>query len=75
MFVAAASGGSIANSSQIPTVVFAHPPVGTVGLTEPEAVEKFGQDKVKVYETKFPSMFVSHSPQQFHQVPHSTDLN
>lgn len=34
----------------IPSVVFSHPTIGTVGMTEPEAREKFG-DKVKVYNT------------------------
>ena len=32
----------------VPTVVFAHPEVGTIGLTEPEAVTKFGKENVKV---------------------------
>lgn len=41
----------------IPSVVFAHPEVGTVGLTEPQAVEKFGKDNVKTYHTKFTAMF------------------
>lgn len=31
----------------IATVVFSHPPIGTVGLTEPEAREKYG-DQVKI---------------------------
>ncbi|EON67147.1 glutathione reductase (NADPH) [Coniosporium apollinis CBS 100218] len=43
--------------SNVPTVVFGHPEVGTIGLTEPEAVGKFGRDSVKVYHTKFASMF------------------
>jgi len=34
--------------SNVPTVVFSHPPIGTVGLSEPEAREKFGDDQVKV---------------------------
>lgn len=38
---------------QIPTVVFSHPPIGTIGYTEPEAVEKFGADQIKVYTSKF----------------------
>lgn len=42
---------------QIPTVVFAHPTIGTTGLTEPAAVERFGKENVKVYETKFGAMF------------------
>jgi glutathione reductase (NADPH) len=41
----------------IPTVVFSHPEVGTIGLTEPEAVEKFGKDNVKAYHVKFSAMF------------------
>lgn len=41
----------------IPSVVFAHPEVGTTGLTEPQAIEKYGKDKVKVYNTKFSAMF------------------
>ena len=41
--------------SLIPTVVFSHPPIGTVGLTEAQAREQFG-DKVKVYESRFTAM-------------------
>lgn len=41
----------------IPTVVFSHPPIGTVGLTEPEARKKFGDENVKIYNTRFKSMF------------------
>jgi glutathione reductase (NADPH) len=43
--------------SVIPTVVFSHPPVGTVGLTEQEARDRLGGDKVKVYNAKFTSLF------------------
>ena len=32
----------------IPTVVFSHPPIGTVGLSEEEAVEKYGRDNIKM---------------------------
>lgn len=42
--------------SNIPSVVFAHPEIGSVGLTEPEAREKYG-DKVKVYKTEFTGMY------------------
>ena len=42
---------------KIPTVVFAHPEVGTTGLTEPQANEQYGKDNVKVYHTKFSAMF------------------
>lgn len=28
----------------VPTVVFSHPPIGTIGLTEPQAVEQYGAE-------------------------------
>ncbi|EME38552.1 hypothetical protein DOTSEDRAFT_181781 [Dothistroma septosporum NZE10] len=40
----------------IPSVVFAHPEVGSVGMTEPEAREKYGDD-IKVYNTSFTAMY------------------
>lgn len=42
--------------SNIPSVVFAHPEIGSIGLTEPEAREKYG-DKVKVYKAEFTGMY------------------
>nr|BAA93433.1 glutathione reductase [Physarum polycephalum] len=43
----------------VPSVVFSHPPLGTVGMTEEEAKKKFGADKIKVYSAKFGNMFFS----------------
>ncbi|MDH3690497.1 MAG: glutathione-disulfide reductase [Gammaproteobacteria bacterium] len=43
----------------IPSVVFSHPPLGTVGLTEDEAIERFGHDSVKVYQSRFTNMYYS----------------
>jgi glutathione reductase (NADPH) len=43
--------------SNIPTVVFAHPEVGAIGLTEPEAIATYGKENVKIYHTGFPAMF------------------
>ncbi|KAJ8262378.1 hypothetical protein GJAV_G00165760 [Gymnothorax javanicus] len=43
--------------SNIPTVVFSHPPIGTVGLTEDEAIKKEGKENVKVYKTSFTPMY------------------
>jgi pyruvate/2-oxoglutarate dehydrogenase complex dihydrolipoamide dehydrogenase (E3) component len=37
-----------ADYENVPTVVFSHPPIGTVGLTEHEAREKYGDDQIKV---------------------------
>ena len=47
----------------IPTVMFSHPPIGTIGLTEDEARAQHG-DAVKVYQTRFTAMYhamTSHS--------------
>jgi glutathione reductase (NADPH) len=38
-------------------VVFSHPPIGTIGLTEPEAIKKFGNNNVKVYKSAFTAMY------------------
>ena len=43
--------------STIPTVVFSHPAIGTVGLTEEEAIKEYGQDQIKVYKSSFASMY------------------
>ena len=40
----------------IPTVVFSHPPIGTVGLTEGEARAEYG-DAINVYSSGFISMY------------------
>ncbi|MHB1676934.1 MAG: glutathione-disulfide reductase [Sulfuriferula sp.] len=47
--------------SNIPTVVFSHPPIGTVGLTEGQAREIHG-DAIKVYQTRFTPMVEAFSP-------------
>lgn len=41
----------------IPTVVFSHPPIGTVGLSEREARQRHPGEPVKVYQTEFVPMF------------------
>lgn len=43
--------------SNIPSVVFAHPEVGAIGLTEPQAEEKYGKENLKVYNTSFTAMY------------------
>mmetsp|Transcript_41252 Transcript_41252/g.124747 ORF Transcript_41252/g.124747 Transcript_41252/m.124747 type:complete len:469 (-) Transcript_41252:453-1859(-) len=40
----------------VPTVVFSHPTIGTVGLTEPQAVAKYGEDNVRAYTSKFANL-------------------
>jgi glutathione reductase (NADPH) len=48
----------------IPTVIFSHPPIGTVGLSEDQAIEEFGIDKVSVYETRFTPMHYAFTKRQ-----------
>ncbi len=43
----------------IPTVVFSHPPIGTMGLTEAEAIAEHGKDNVKVYNSSFGAMYTA----------------
>jgi len=45
--------------SLIPTVVFSHPPIGTIGLTEQQAIEQYGEKSVKVYQSGFTSMYTA----------------
>jgi glutathione reductase (NADPH) len=40
----------------IPTVIFTHPPIGTVGLSENEANMRYG-DAVKIYISSFTPMY------------------
>jgi len=43
--------------STIPSVVFAHPEAGSIGLTEPEAREKYGDENIKIYKSEFTAMY------------------
>lgn len=40
----------------VPTVIFSHPPVGTVGLAEHDARAQYGDENVKVYTSIFTPM-------------------
>jgi glutathione reductase (NADPH) len=40
----------------IPTVIFSHPPIGTIGMTEDEARRDYGND-VCIYESRFTPMY------------------
>ena len=42
--------------TNIPTVMFSHPPIGTMGLTEEQARKEHG-DAVRVYQTSFTAMY------------------
>jgi glutathione reductase (NADPH) len=41
----------------IPTVIFGRPPIGTVGLTEQEARERFGTENVTVFRSSFVPLY------------------
>jgi glutathione reductase (NADPH) len=41
----------------VPTVVFSHPPIATVGLTEAEARLRHGNDAIRVYTSGFVPMY------------------
>lgn len=43
--------------SNIPTVVFGHPPIGTVGLTEEQARTQYGDEAVTVFRSGFVPMY------------------
>jgi glutathione reductase (NADPH) len=43
--------------SNIATVVFSHPVIGTVGLSEKEAIEEHGEAQVKVYSSQFTALY------------------
>lgn len=43
--------------SNIATVVFSHPVIGTVGMSEQEAIEEYGVDNVKVYNSQFTALY------------------
>ena len=46
-----------ADYDNVPSVVFAHPTIGTCGLTEPQAVAQYGAENVKVYESDFVNLY------------------
>ena len=41
----------------IPTVIFSHPAIGTVGLSEKDAREKYGDQNIKVYKSRFTALY------------------
>ncbi|MFT5110900.1 MAG: glutathione reductase (NADPH) [Parasphingorhabdus sp.] len=49
--------GAKLDYSNIPSVVFSHPPIGTVGMTEEEAIEQYGNENVKVYQSRFTNLY------------------
>lgn len=50
------------NYENVATVVFSHPTIGKLGLSESEANKKFGPENVKIYRSKFTNMFYALPP-------------
>lgn len=46
-----------ASYENVPTVVFSHPPIGTIGLTEHHAKHLHGEENIKVYTSTFANLF------------------
>ena len=43
----------------VPTVVFSHPPIGTIGLSQLEAEREYGKENLTVYTSQFTSMYTA----------------
>lgn len=43
--------------TDVATVVFSHPVIGSVGLTEEKAIAKYGPENIKVYKSSFTPMY------------------
>lgn len=41
----------------VPSVVFAHPTIGSLGLTEPRAVAKYGRENLQIYSSSFVNLW------------------
>ena len=48
---------SLTEYENIPSVVFSHPPIGSIGMTEKEARAKFGRDALKIYASEFTPLY------------------
>jgi glutathione reductase (NADPH) len=44
-------------TDNVPTVVFSHPPLATIGLTQPEAEQQYGADTLKIYTSTFTNLY------------------
>lgn len=45
--------------TNIPSVVFTHPPIGTIGLTEAQARQQYGDEQINVYTSSFTAMYTA----------------
>lgn len=47
------------NYENIPTVIFSHPPIGTIGLSEEDAIANYDSEDITVYTSTFASMYTA----------------
>lgn len=45
--------------TDVATVVFSHPAIGAIGLTEEKAIAKYGAENIKVYKSSFTPMYTA----------------
>lgn len=45
--------------TDVATVVFSHPVIGSVGLTEEKSIAKYGSENIKVYKSSFTPMYTA----------------
>lgn len=43
--------------TNIPSAIFSHPEAGSIGLTSKQAIAKYGESNVKIYNSKFNAMY------------------
>lgn len=55
--------------NNISTVIFSHPPIGTVGMNQSDAERAFGAENVVCHKSRFINMFYSPCPSQDMKVP------
>ncbi|SGZ53070.1 CIC11C00000004444 [Sungouiella intermedia] len=55
--------------SNVPSVVFSHPEAGSIGLTTKQAIEKYGESEIKIYNSKFNAMFYAMMDSDDEKIP------
>lgn len=46
-----------ADYTNVPSVVFSHPEVGSIGLSETDAIKEYGKENLKIYKSNFTAMY------------------
>lgn len=55
---------SIMDFTNVPTVIFSHPPIGTIGLSEEEARKQYPEETITTYQTTFANtLYFDRSPE------------